>query len=63
MLSKDLSYLPVRTGALMVVASLIPALTVVADLGSTGKYTRVQFYAHVDALLKIQRVGQIKVSI
>ena len=64
MLSKDLSYHPERTLATdLLVASMVPKITVIADLGSTGKYTRVQFYAHVDALLKIQRVGQIKVSI
>lgn len=42
---------------------IVAAAPVFSAVSEVGKYTRVQFYAHVDSLLRIRRVGQLEVVV
>lgn len=64
MLAKDQTYqVGARTTKTALVTTYISAKPTITQLSEVGKHTKCQFYAHVDALLKIQRIGQIKISV
>ena len=62
MLAKDQTYTSAHVGATMLKATWNQVKPVVAQNSEVGKYAKCQFYCHIDALVKIQRIGQIKVS-